>query len=140
MTRIGSNDDETSSVRTSRVAITVAGGTVYRIAVDGYLGEQGTIRLAGTFQAQAALTAPSGVRAARDSQNRVTISWSTVSGASNYEVNLSSGTQVYVSGFVAGTSVRTSGSYARTIVLSAKLRAISAAGVVGPWSIPVTVQ
>ena len=140
LTRIGSNDDETSSVRTSRVAITVAGGTVYRIAVDGYLGEQGTIRLAGTFQAQAALTAPSGVRAARDSQNRVTISWSTVSGASNYEVNLSSGTQVYVSGFVAGTSVRTSGSYARTIVLSAKVRAISAAGVVGPWSIPVTVQ
>jgi len=140
LTRIGSNDDESSSVRTSRVTITVVGGTSYRIAVDGYLGEQGTIRLAGTFQAQAALTAPSGVRAVRDAQNRVTISWSTVSGASNYEVNLSSGTQVYVSGFVAGTSVRTSGSYARTIVLSAKVRAISAAGVVGPWSVPVPVQ
>ena len=140
LTRIGSNDDESSSVRTSRVTITVVGGTAYRIAVDGYLGEQGTIRLAGTFKAQAALTAPSGVRAVRDAQNRVTISWSTVSGASNYEVNLSSGTQVYVSGFVAGTSVRTSGSYARTIVLSAKVRAISAAGVVGPWSVPVTVQ
>jgi len=140
LTRIGSNDDESSSVRTSRVTITVVGGTAYRIAVDGYLGEQGTIRLAGTFKAQAALTAPSGVRAVRDAQNRVTISWSTVSGASNYEVNLSSGTQVYVSGFVAGTSVRTSGSYARTIVLSAKVRAISATGVAGPWSAPVTVQ
>ena len=140
LTRIGSNDDEASSVRTSRVTITVVGGTAYRIAVDGYLGEQGTIRLAGAFQAQTSLTAPSGVRAVRDAQNRVTISWSTVSGASNYEVNLSSGTQVYVSGFVAGTSVRTSGSYARTIVLSAKVRAISAAGVVGPWSVPVPVQ
>ena len=140
VTRIGSNDDESSSVRTSRVTITVAGGTVYRIAVDGYLGEQGTIRLAGAFQAQAALTAPSAVRAVRDSQNRVTISWSTVSGGSKYEVNLASGTQVYASGFVTGNSTRTSGSFARTIVLSAKVRAISATGVAGPWSAPVTVQ
>jgi len=140
LTRMGSNDDESSSVRTSRVTITVAGGTVYRIAIDGYLGEQGTIRLAGTFQAQAALTAPSGVRAVRDSQNRITISWSTVSGASNYEFNLSSGTQVYASGFVIGSSVRTSGSYARTIVLTAKVRAISATGVSGPWSVAVPVQ
>ena len=140
LTRMGSNDDESSSVRTSRVTITVVGGTVYRIAVDGYLGGQGTIRLAGTFQAQAALTAPSGVRAVRDSQNRVTISWSTVSGASNYEFNLSSGTQVYASGFVIGSSVRTSGSYARTIVLTAKVRAISATGVSGPWSVAVPVQ
>jgi hypothetical protein len=137
---MGSNDDRTSSDRTSRVTITAVAGTVYRIVVDGYFGEQGTIRLDGTFQAQAALTAPSAVSAVRDSQNRVTISWSTVSGASNYEVNLSSGTQVYVSGFVAGTSVRTSGSYARTIVFSAKVRAISAAGVAGSWSAPVTVQ
>jgi hypothetical protein len=138
--RIGSNDDESASVKTSRVTITVVAGTVYRIAVDGYRGDQGTIRLAGTFQAQATLTAPSGVVAARDSQNRVMISWSTVSGASKYEVNLSSGTQVYVNAFVTGTSVRTSGSYARKIPLSATVRAISPTGVTGPWSTPVTVQ
>jgi len=138
--RIGSNDDESASVKTSRVTITVVAGTVCRIAVDGYRGGQGTIRLAGTFQAQATLTAPSGVVAARDSQNRVMISWSTVSGASKYEVNLSSGTQVYVNAFVTGTSVRTSGSYARKIPLSATVRAISPTGVTGPWSTPVTVQ
>ena len=55
-------------------------------------------------------------------------------------MNLASGTQVYASGFVTGNSARTSGSFARTIVLSAKVRAISATGVVGPWSAPVTVQ
>ena len=140
LTRIGSNDDESSSVRTSRVSLTVAAGMTYRIAVDGYQGAQGSIRLAGTFVSQPTLVAPTGVRAARDSRNRVTITWSAVSGTARYEVNLSSATQVYASGFVTGTTARTSGSFARTIVLSAKVRAVNAAGVTGPWSASVPVQ
>ena len=140
LARIGSNDDESRSLRTSRVTISVVAGTIYRIAVDGYQGAQGSIRLAGTFQSKSTLTAPTGLRALRDVQNRVAVSWGPVQEASRYEINLSSGARVYASGFVTGTGAKTSGSFARTIVLSAKVRAINAAGVAGPWSASVPVQ
>ena len=140
LARVGSNDDESRSLRTSRVTISVVAGTVYRIAVDGYQGAQGSIRLAGTFQAKSTLTAPTGLSAMRNTQNQVTISWGTVQQASRYEVNLSSATQVWASGLATGTSMRTSGSISRSIVLMAKVRAISASGEVGPWSAPATVR
>ena len=140
LARVGSNDDESRSLRTSRVTISVVAGTVYRIAVDGYRGAQGSIRLAGTFQPKVTLTAPTTLSALRDVQNRVAISWGMVQGASQYEVNLSSATQVWASGFATGASARTSGSISKSIVLTAKVRAISESGDVGPWSATVAVR
>jgi subtilisin family serine protease len=138
--RVGSNDDVSRSLRTSRVKISVVAGTVYRIAVDGYRGAQGTIRLAGTFQAKSTLTAPTRLRAMRNARNRVTIFWGKVQPASQYEVSLSSATQVWASGFTRGLGVRTRGSIPRSIALTAKVRAIGADGEVGPWSAPVAVR
>jgi len=45
LTTIASNDDATNTTLTSRVLFNATGGTVYRIAVDGYVGEQGSINL-----------------------------------------------------------------------------------------------
>lgn len=140
LARVGSNDDESRSLRTSRVKISVVAGTVYRVAVDGYRGAQGTIRLAGTFQATSTLTAPMGLSAKRNAQNQVAISWGSVQQASRYEVDLSSATQVWATGFVTGSSAKTSGSISRSVVLTAKVRAISTSGEVGPWSVPVAVR
>ena len=140
LARVGSNDDESASVRTSRVSISVVAGTTYRIAVDGYGGVQGTIRLAGNFQPQLLLAAPVGLNAVRDTRNRVTASWSAVSGATRYEVSLFSGSTVYASSVVTGTSTRTSGAIPIAVSLSAKVRAISASGVAGPWSATVLVR
>jgi subtilisin family serine protease len=140
LARVGSNDDESASVRTSRVSISVVAGTTYRIVVDGYGGEQGEIRLAGTFQPEMVLAAPVGLNAVRDIRNRVNVSWSAVSGATRYEVSLFSGSTVYASSFVTGTSTRTSGAVPIAVSLSAKVRAISASGVAGPWSATVLVR
>jgi hypothetical protein len=140
LARVGSNDDESRSLRTSRVTISVVAGTIYRIAVDGYGGVQGAIRLAGTFQPQLVLAAPTGLNAVRDIRNRVTASWSAVSGATRYEVSLFSGSTVYASSVVTGTSTRTSGAIPTAVSLSAKVRAISASGVAGPWSATVLVR
>lgn len=140
LARVGSNDDESASVRTSRVSISVVARTTYRIAVDGYGGEQGAIRLAGTFQPELVLAAPVGLNAVRDTRNRVDVSWSAVSGATRYEVSVFSGSSVYGSRFVTGTSTRTSGAIPIVVSLSAKVRAISASGVAGPWSATVLVR
>ncbi len=140
LARVGSNDDESASVRTSRVSISVVARTTYRIAVDGYGGEQGAIRLAGTFQPELVLAAPVGLNAVRDTRNRVDVSWSAVSGATRYEVSVFSGSSVYASRFVTGTSTRTSGAVPTADSLSAKVRSISASGVAGPWSATVLVR
>lgn len=140
LTRVGSNDDESRSVRTSRVALSVVAGRVYRLAVDGYQGAQGGIQLAGTFQPKIALLAPAGLRAARDGQNRVAVSWSAVSGAANYEISIQRGAQVYASGRVTSTTARTSGVIARTVVVTARVRAIDADGLASPWSADVPVR
>ena len=140
LARMGSNDDESASVRTSRVSISVVARTTYRIAVDGYGGEQGAIRLAGTFQPELVLAAPVGLNALRDTRNRVDVSWSAVSGATRYEVSLFNGSTVYASRFLTGTSTRTSGAIPIAVSLSAKVRAFSASGVAGPWSATVLVR
>ena len=140
LARIGSNDDESRSLRTSRVTISVVAGTIYRIAVDGYQGAQGSIRLAGTFQAKSTLTAPTGLSALRDKQNRVVVSFGNVPNAFRYEINLSTATQIFASGFATSTSARTHGSIPSSISLTASVRAISQTGVAGPWSDPVAVR
>jgi len=137
---VRSNDDESSILRTSRTTTSVVAGEVYRIAVDGYQGNQGTIQLAGSFEPQIALQAPTGVSAAWDSRNRVSVAWNAVPSAAKYEISIYVGTTVYASGVVTDVNIRTSGSFSRSIKLSAKVRAINAAGVAGPWSTAVLVR
>lgn len=45
LTTIAANDDESSTVRTSRVTVTATAGTTYVIAVDGKAGAAGALRL-----------------------------------------------------------------------------------------------
>lgn len=45
LTTVAANDDESSSVRTSRVTVTATAGSTYVIAVDGKAGVAGAIRL-----------------------------------------------------------------------------------------------
>jgi hypothetical protein len=137
---VGSNDDESNFVRTSRITVSVVSGTVYRIAVDGYEGAQGTIQLVGSFRPEVVLAAPTGVAAARDPQGRVAISWPAVSNATKYEFNVYSGTAVYATGKVTTLNARTSGSLPKSVGLMTKVRAINSAGAVGPWSLPVSVR
>lgn len=137
---VGSNDDETASVRTSRLSVAVVAGTTYRIAVDGFGGEQGAVCIAGTFDSKVLLAPPMRLTAARDTQKRVGFSWSAVTGAAKYEVSLFSGSTVYASGVVTGTNGRTSGPVPTSIALSAKVRAVSASGIAGPWSATVPVR
>ncbi len=54
LTVIAANDDEASSILTSRVSFTVVAGQIYQISVDGYRGSSGQIRLA--IAASASLT------------------------------------------------------------------------------------
>ena len=137
---VGSNDDESNFVRTSRITVSVVSGTVYRIAVDGYEGAQGAIQLVGSFRSEVVLAAPTKVAAARDPQGRVAISWSAVSSAARYEITVYSGTTVYAAGIVTTVNARTSGSLPKSVSLLAKVRAINSVGTAGPWSLPVAVR
>ena len=137
---VGSNDDESNFVRTSRIMVSVVSGTVYRIAVDGYEGAQGAIQLVGSFRPEVVLAAPTKVTAARDPQGRVAISWSAVSSAAKYEITVYSGTAVYAAGIVTTLNARTSGSLPKSVGLMTKVRAINSVGTAGPWSLPVAVR
>ncbi len=66
LTVIAANDDEASSILTSRLSFAVIAGQIYQISVDGYRGSSGQIRLAiaanasiatGTMRTGAFLTA-----------------------------------------------------------------------------------
>lgn len=131
---IGSNNDQSSTLRTSRVIVSVVAGTTYRIAVDGNRAAAGAITLSGSLVAKVVLAAPAGVTAIRDKAGRVAISWSAVAGASSYEVTLTSGTTVHASGLVTGTRASTAGTISKSLPLVAKVRALSGTGESGPWS------
>ena len=131
---VGSNDDQSTTLRTSRVVVSVVAGTTYRIAVDGYSAASGAITLAGSLVAKAVLTTPAVVAALRDTAGRITISWSAVASASSYEVTLTSGNTVYASGQVTGTRASTVGTFPKTLPLVAKVRALSGTGESGAWS------
>ena len=45
LTRVASNDDESSSILSSRLTFTAVAGQTYRISVDGYAGASGSISL-----------------------------------------------------------------------------------------------
>ena len=70
LTRIAENDDDPAGGKTSRVSLSVRGGETYLIAVDGFAGDSGSIKLA------IALTDTVGpsIRIER-SGNNVVISW-----------------------------------------------------------------
>jgi hypothetical protein len=131
---IGSNDDQSSTLRTSKAIVSVVAGTTYWIAVDGYSAEAGAITLSGSLVAKVVLAAPRGVTAIRDRAGRVTISWIAVAGSSSYQVALTSGTTVYASGQVTGTRASTAGTFSKSLPLVAKVRALSGTGESGPWS------
>jgi hypothetical protein len=130
---LGSNDDQSSTVLSSKIVVSVVAGTTYRIAVDGYSAASGSIVLSGSLTARALLAAPVGVTALRDAAGRITISWGAVANASSYEVTLTSGNTVYASGQVSGTRASTVGTFPKSLSLIAKVRALSGAGESGPW-------
>jgi hypothetical protein len=130
---LGSNDDQSTTLRTSKVVVSVVAGTTYRIAVDGYSAASGAITLAGSLVAKAVLATPAGVAALRDTAGRITISWGSVASASSYEVTLTKGNTVYASGKVTGTRASTVGTFPKTLPLVAKVRALSGTGESGPW-------
>jgi subtilisin family serine protease len=131
---LGSNDDQSTTLRTSKVVVSVVAGTTYRIAVDGYSAASGAITLAGSLVAKAVLATPAGVAAIRDTAGRITISWGAVASASSYEVTLTSGNTVYASGQVTSTRASTVGTFSKSLPLVAKVRALSGTGESGPWS------
>jgi len=131
---LGSNDDQSTTLRTSKVVVSVVAGTTYRIAVDGYSAASGAITLAGSLVAKAVLATPAGVAALRDTAGRITISWGAVASASSYEVTLTSGNTVYASGQTTGTRATSVGRFPKTLPLVAKVRALSGTGESGPWS------
>ncbi len=130
---VGSNDDESSSVLSSKVVVSVVSGKTYRIAVDGYSAESGSIVLTGSLTASAVLAAPAGVTALRDAAGRITITWRGVARASSYEITLTSGSTVYASGQVTSTRASTVGTFPKSLSLIAKVRALSQIGESGPW-------
>ena len=140
LTVVGSNDDQSTTLRTSKVVVSVVAGTTYRIAVDGYSAASGAITLAGSLVAKAVLATPAGVTALRDTAGRITISWGAVASASSYEVTLTSGNTVYASGQVTGTRASTVGTFSKTLPLVAKVRALSGTGESGPWCVESAVR
>ncbi|NDC80968.1 MAG: hypothetical protein EB090_06870, partial [Verrucomicrobia bacterium] len=131
---VASNDDVSRTDRTSKVSFSVTAGTKYRIAVDGYQGASGSIKLAGLFAAKAILAAPAGVTAQQDSVGRVQVTWQPVAGATSYDVTISSGANVVASSRVTATYAKTIGAFSRRLSLSANVRAIADDGETGPWS------
>ncbi|NBP25227.1 MAG: hypothetical protein EBU81_11895, partial [Proteobacteria bacterium] len=125
---VASNDDASRSDRTSKVTFSVTSGVRYRIAVDGYQGASGSIKLAGTFAAKTVLAAPAGVTAQQEMAGRVQVSWQPVAEAASYDVTISSGTSVLASARVTATSIKTIGVLSRRLSLTANVRANTADG------------
>jgi subtilisin family serine protease len=131
---VASNDDVSRTDITSKVTFSATAGTKYWIAVDGYAAATGSVKLAGTFAATKVLAAPTGVTAKQDSAGRVQIAWQAVTGASSYDVILSSGSTVMASGRVTATSIKTVGTLSRSVPLSVNVRAFTADEEPGLWS------
>jgi hypothetical protein len=103
--QVAANDDVSRSGMTSRVTISVRAGTTYRIAVDGYQGAAGSIRLTGTFTAKTALAAPSNVSGSLNSSGVFRATWTPVAGAAAYEVTVRSLTRTYATARTPTASV-----------------------------------
>jgi subtilisin-like proprotein convertase family protein len=93
LTNRGSDDDAGGNL-TSRVALAVTAGTEYQIAVDGYGGESGNVKLQLNFQPTALPPSPPGGVSASDDAfgDRVRVTWNAGAGATTYEVYRHTGT------------------------------------------------
>ena len=103
--QVAANDDVSRRDTSSRVSISVRAGTTYRIAVDGYSGAAGSIRLAGTFTAKTALAAPANVNGSLNRLGILRASWAPVTGAVMYEVTVKSALRTYAVARTVNTSV-----------------------------------
>jgi hypothetical protein len=81
-------DDDSGGNGSSRVSFTVTSGTEYQIAVDGFAGASGTVKLQLSFQSAATPPSqPGGLSASDDAfSDRVRITWTAGSGATSYDV------------------------------------------------------
>jgi len=131
---VAANDDVSRADKTSKVTFSVTAGTKYWIAVDGYLGASGSVKLAGSYATTKVLAAPMGVTAKQDSAGRVQITWQPVAEAASYDVILSSGSTIMVSGRVTATAIKTVGTLSRGLPLSVNVRAFTADDEPGLWS------
>jgi hypothetical protein len=87
LTTVASNDDDPAGgTATSKVTFAATAGTTYMIAIDGYGGVAGSLTL-NVSLAAGALMAPTGVSASDGTYtDGVHVSWSSVGGATAYEV------------------------------------------------------
>jgi len=131
---VASNDDVSRTDKTSKVTYSAIAGTKYWIAVDGYGAASGAVKLAGALAATKVLAAPTGVTAKQDSAGRVQINWQPVAEAASYDVVLTSGSIVMVSGRVTATAIKTVGTLSRSLPLSVNVRGLTADDELGLWS------
>ena len=131
---VASNDDRSLADLTSMVTFSVSAGTRYQIAVDGYGGDSGSIRLNGNFSTAKVLPAPLGLVARQDAIGRVQISWQPVPDAATYNVLITAGSASLVSGRVTGTSAKTIGALPRNLSMTVTVRANTSDDQPGLWS------
>lgn len=82
------SDDDSGGNSTSRVSLPVSQGTEYQIAIDGYAGASGSLKLQLSFEAAAAPPSPAtSLSASEDAfSDRVRLTWTAGSGATSYDV------------------------------------------------------
>lgn len=120
------NDDVSPSDMTSRVTISVLAGTIYRIAVDGYQGAAGSIRLTGTFTKKTALAAPTNVSGSLKSNGNFKATWAPVAGAAMYEVTVKTAIRTYTIVRSPDTSVALQMRIPDNVVVGLTVRAFDA--------------
>lgn len=83
-----SSDDDSGGNSTSRVSLPVTQGTEYQIAVDGYAGASGNLKLQLAFEAAATPPSPATSLSASDDtfSDRVRLTWTAGSGATSYDI------------------------------------------------------
>jgi len=113
LTSVASNDDSGGGLSWSSVAFAATSGTTYRIAVDGYGGNKGSVALGWTFGNQVAVTTsslPNGTSGVAYSAQLAAIggtgplTWSLDSGSLPAGLSLSSGGLISGTPTVSGSS------------------------------------
>lgn len=99
-------DDDSGGNTTSRVTLTVTSGTEYQIAVDGFGGGSGSVKLQLNFQVSATPPpAPGGLSATDDIfTDRVRLTWNTAAGAASYDIYRHTGTNFSLASLVGNVA------------------------------------
>jgi fibronectin type 3 domain-containing protein len=81
-------DDDSAGNGLSRVSFAVTGGSEYQVAVDGYAGASGSVKLQLTFAPTATPPSPaSGLSASDDAfSDRIRLIWTAGPGATSYDI------------------------------------------------------